>query len=73
MQFLIRNRVLLSILMGIIAIAMLVSLIYAIKNGSKEKIIGLALIYLLLPPAAAKNTPLHFGYLPAAYTREQKV
>lgn len=44
MQFLIGNRVLLTILMGIIAIAMLVSLIFAIKNGSKEKVIGSAIV-----------------------------
>ena len=44
MQFLIGNRVLLAILIGIIAIAMLVSLISAVKNGSKEKIIGSAIV-----------------------------
>ena len=44
MQFLIRNRAPLTILMGIIAIAMLVSLVFAIKNGSKEKIIGSSIV-----------------------------
>ena len=44
MQFLIRYRASLTILMGIIAIAMLVSLIYAAKNGSKEKIIGSSIV-----------------------------
>ena len=44
MQFLIRNRVLLPVLAGIIAIAMLVSLVFAIKNGSKEKILGSSIV-----------------------------
>ena len=44
MQFLIGNVVLLTILMGIIAIAMLVSLIVAVKNGSKEKMIGSSVV-----------------------------
>lgn len=44
MQIIFRNRVLLTILMGIIAIAMLVSLIYAVKNGVKEKIIGSSIV-----------------------------
>ena len=44
MQFLIRNRVLLTILVGIIAVSMLISLIFAIMNGSKERIIGSAIV-----------------------------
>ena len=44
MQFLIRNRVWLSILVEIIAAVMLVALVFAIKNGSKEKIIGSSVV-----------------------------
>lgn len=44
MQCFMGNRVLLSILMGMIAIAMLVSLIHAIKKDSKEKIIGSSVV-----------------------------